>query len=56
MPGLSGKEIIKFNISHIYEFLHLLLEYSKLYFERGFAAIQPSIKTEPNEISGEYSR
>lgn len=45
MPELSGKQIIKFNISHIYEFLNLLLEYSKLYFERGSGAIQPSIKT-----------
>ena len=56
MPGLSGKEIMKFNIPHIYEFLNLLHIYSKLYFERGTAAIQPSIKTEPNEISADYGR
>jgi hypothetical protein len=45
MSGLSGKEIMKFNIPHVYEFLNLLLEYSKLYYERGFTANQPTIKT-----------
>ena len=45
MDELSGHEIMKFNLAHIYEFLDLLLEYSKIYFENGPGAVRPIMKT-----------